>query len=724
MITVSNKIFTIHTKSTTYQFMADEYDNLIHLYYGRKTDGVMDYLVWKKDSGFSGNPHYVGRDRTYSLDFLPQEFPARGTGDFRSPCFDVRYADTSWGVELHYKSHRILDGKNGLKGLPAVYAGSDEEAQTLEVVLEDAVRHLTVTLLYGVLPQCDVITRSAIVKNTGTDVFTVEKLQPVCVDFTGGDFDLINFYGRHALERNYERTAVTHGARVIGSRRGSPSHQQSPFVILCDHDATERAGTAYGFSFVYSGGFKAEAEKDQYQQTRFQMGLQDEMLSYPVHPGEEFVAPEVIMSCSVQGIQKLSHNFHTVINNNIVRGRFKKQRRPVLINSWEAAYFDFTADTIVELAARAQELGIEMLVMDDGWFGMRSDDNAGLGDWTVNEEKLGSSLGAMVDRINALGMKFGIWFEPEMVNEDSDLYRKHPDYALNFPGRKPVRCRNQLVLDYSRKEVVDEIYTQMCRVLDSANIEYIKWDFNRNLIDVFNSQAENQGTVLYDYVKGVYDLLERLTTRYPHILFEGCSGGGGRFDAGMLYYTPQIWLSDNTDAVDRTYIQYGSSFGFPLSAMGAHVSICPNHQTARTVPMHTRGVVAMAGTFGYELNLAKVSDTEKEEIRKQVAAFKTYAPLIQYGRYYRLTSPFEKPVVAWQIVSEDAKEFLVSYVVKETHGYMPVPLLKLEGLEPGAVYREESTGRTYPADALMESGFPITEITEIYQGDMLHFVRV
>lgn len=726
MILAENKIFTIHTKNTTYQFMADKYDNLLHLYYGRKTEGTMDYLLWQKDCGFSGNPYYAGTDRTYSMDFLPQEFPCRGTGDFRSPCFDVRYEDTSWGTELHYKSYNITEGKYSLPGLPAVYTNNakTENAQTLEIVLEDDVRKVRVTLLYGVLPEYDVITRSAFVTNFGKETFYVTKLQSACLDFTSGDFDFIKFYGRHALERNFERSSIGHCASVAGSRRGTSSHQYSPFVIVADKDSNENSGTVYGLNFAYSGGFKAEAEKDQYGQTRVQMGLTDEMLCYPVKADKSFYAPEVIMSCSVDGLNQLSHNFHNIINNNVVRGKYKNQVRPVLINSWEAAYFDFNADSIVNLASQASELGIEMVVMDDGWFGKRNDDNSGLGDWFVNEKKLGCSLKEMVDRVNKLGMKFGIWFEPEMINEDSDMYREHPDYALNFPGRKPVRSRNQLVLDFSRREVVDEIFNKMCNVLDSANIEYVKWDFNRSIADVFSSNAENQGCVMYDFVLGLYSLLERLTSKYPHILFEGCSGGGGRFDAGMLYYTPQIWLSDNTDGIDRTYIQYGSSFGFPVSAMGAHVSICPNHQTGRTVPMHTRGVVAMAGTFGYELNLSKVSDEEKTEIKKQVQTFKRFAKLVQSGTYYRLNSPFEKPVVAWQIVSENKEEFIFSYVVKETHGYMPVVYVKLCGLENNALYKEEASGKIYPAAALMESGFPINDIKEIYQGEMLHFIKV
>ena len=722
-IEVKDRVFTLNTKNTTYQFMADKYNNLLHLYYGRKTAGCMDYLLVYKDCGFSPNPAYVEKDRTYSFDILSQEFPVRGNGDFRSPCFDVKYSDTSWGVDLHYKSHKIINKKYTIPNLPCVYQNEGDNAQSLEITLFDEISKIEVRLLYGVLPNIDIITRSVVVKNCGLNAFTVEKLQSACLDFVAGDYDFIKFYGRHALERNFERSEIGHFSSSVQSRRGTSSHQYSPFVIVAQKDATENFGDCYGLNFVYSGGFKAEAEKDQFMQTRIQMGLNDEMFSYNLKPSEEFFAPEVILSFSNCGFSKLSQNFHKCIKNNICRGKFKNAIRPILLNCWEASYFDFDANSILELAKEASKLGIEMLVLDDGWFGNRNDDNSSLGDWFVNEKKLGTSLKEMVKNINALGLKFGIWFEPEMISEDSELYKKHPEYVLQFKDRKAVRGRNQLVLNFSNKKVVAEIFKQMCAVLDSANIEYVKWDFNRSICDVFDAEIENQGMVLHNFVLGLYSLLERLTQKYPNILFEGCSGGGGRFDCGMLYYTPQIWLSDNTDAVDRTYIQYGSSFGFPLCTMGSHVSICPNHQTGRTVPMKTRGVVATSGTFGYELNLCKISAEEKCQIKEQIKTFKKYAFLIQNGEYWRLSSPFEKAVVAWQIISEDKTEFLLNYVVKETHGYMPNIYIKLCGLKSGTFYKEQNSGKIFPADALMQVGFPITQINQIYQAEILHFVQ-
>ena len=583
-----DRTFTLQTKNTTYQMQVDRYGFLLHLYYGKKTDGCMDYLLTYYDRGFSGNPYDAGEDRTYSMDTLPQEFPCYGNGDFRSTAFAVENADGSMSCDLRYKSHKIFDGKYNLQGLPAVYV-SEQEAQTLEILMEDPVTGVKVVLLYGVLPAQDIITRSVSVKNESSGKIYLNKIESASLDFLYGDYELLTFYGRHAMERNVQRVPVVHGTQKIGSVRGTSSHQYNPMMILAEKETTEDKGNCYAMSFVYSGCFQGEVLKDQLNQTRMMLGLQEEAFRYPLETGEMFQAPEVILSYSSEGMNRLSQNLHHCIRQHICRGKYKEEIRPILINSWEAAYFDFTGDTIYELAKAAKEVNIDMLVMDDGWFGKRDDDNSGLGDWFVNEKKLGGTLGNLIKRINDLGVKFGIWIEPEMVSEDSDLYRKHPDWALTVPGRNPVRSRNQLVLDFSRKEVVDEIYDQICKVLDQGNIEYVKWDMNRSLMDVYSSVTRDQGRVLHDYVLGLYDFLERLVQRYPNLLIEGCSGGGGRFDAGMMYYTPQIWCSDNTDAIDRLRIQYGTSFGYPVSVVGSHVSAVPNHQTGRKTPLHTRG---------------------------------------------------------------------------------------------------------------------------------------
>lgn len=703
----------------------DRYGFLLHLYYGKKTDTCMDYLLTYYDRGFSGNPYDAGEDRTYSMDTLPQEFPCYGNGDFRSTAFAVENADGSMSCDLRYKSHKIFDGKYNLEGLPAVYA-SEEEAQTLEILMEDPVTGVKVVLLYGVLPAQDIITRSVSVKNESSGKIYLNKIESASLDFLYGDYEILTFYGRHAMERNVQRVPVVHGTQKIGSVRGTSSHQYNPMMILAEKETTEDKGNCYAMSFVYSGCFQGEVLKDQLNQTRMMLGLQEEAFRYPLETGEMFQAPEVILSYSSEGMNRLSQNLHHCIRQHICRGKYKEEIRPILINSWEAAYFDFTGDTIYELAKAAKEVNIDMLVMDDGWFGKRDDDNSGLGDWFVNEKKLGGTLGNLIKRINDLGVKFGIWIEPEMVSEDSDLYRKHPDWALTVPGRNPVRSRNQLVLDFSRKEVVDEIYDQICKVLDQGNIEYVKWDMNRSLMDVYSSVTRDQGRVLHDYVLGLYDFLERLVQRYPNLLIEGCSGGGGRFDAGMMYYTPQIWCSDNTDAIDRLRIQYGTSFGYPVSVVGSHVSAVPNHQTGRKTPLHTRGVVAMSGTFGYELNLMKLSEGEKQEIREQIAEYKSYAPIIQNGLYYRLSNPTTEEICAWEFVHTDEKEqskVLLNIVMQVIHGNMTVNYVKLQGLEETAVYREEKSGKRYTGAALMYGGMPLPIEPGEYQAYQYCFVK-
>lgn len=713
----TTRIFTLTTAHTTYQMQADAQGYLLHLYYGARTAGEMDYLLNYGDRGFSGNPNSAGSDRTYSLDALPQEYPSLGTGDFRNYALNIENADGSQCCNPVYITHEIAAGKYTLKGLPFVRA-EENEAETLKIILEDPVTKVELHLLYGVLEKEDIITRSVIIKNAGKSPVTVKKAQSACLDFLHGDYDLIKFYGRHAMERNMERMPVSHESTRIGSRRGTSSHQYNPGVILAGKNTNEDSGSCYGMLFVYSGNFLVEAEKDQYDQTRIQMGLTDELFAYPLEAGAEFIAPEVILSYTNKGLSRLSQQYHHCIMNHICQGKYVHANRPVLINSWEAAYFDFTGDTIVELAKEAKALGIDMVVMDDGWFGKRNDDNSSLGDWYVNEEKLGGTLTKLIERVNAEGVKFGIWIEPEMVSEDSDLYREHPDWAITIPGRKPVRSRNQLVLDFSRKEVRDEIFKRICAVLDQGNVEYIKWDMNRSLADIY---APN---VTYDYVLGVYDFLEKLTNRYPDILIEGCSGGGGRFDAGMLYYTPQIWCSDNTDAINRTRIQYGTSFFYPVAAMGSHVSAVPNHQTGRVTSMHTRGVAAMSGTFGYELNPALLNAKEKAEIRAQLAQYREYQELIREGDYYRLSNPFQDNFAAWMVVSDDRSKALVSVIRLTAEANPPAAYVTLKGMEEDAFYREKTTGKVYPGAALMEAGILLPAAVSEYEAYQIELERV
>ena len=716
-----NRIFTLDTAHTSYQMKVDDFGFLLHLYYGGRVYGNMDYLLTCYDRGFSGNPSDVGNDRTYSMDVLPQEYPVMGIGDFRNSALIIRNSDGSDCCDLRYVGHETKKEKYRLPGLPAVYADSGE-AETLEIYLEDKVNGVRVTLLYGVLAEADIITRSAVIENRGESGVTVGKAASACLDFLTGSYDMLSFYGRHTMERNLQREEIRHGTYAIGSRRGASSHQYNPAVILAERNTTEDAGSCYGLVFVYSGNFLCEAERDQYDQTRILMGLQSDLFHYPLKKGEKLVVPETILSYSDQGLGALSARFHHCIGEHLCRGKYRNEPRPILLNSWEAAYFTFDGNTILKLAESAADLGIDMIVMDDGWFGKREDDNSGLGDWHVNEKKLGCSLRELTEKVNNAGVSFGIWIEPEMVSEDSELYRQHPDWALRIPGREPVRCRNQLVLDFSRVEVREYIFEQICGILDQGKIEYVKWDMNRSIVDV-SSMETCQGRVTYDYMIGVYDFLEKLLQRYPDMLIEGCSGGGGRFDAGMLYYTPQIWCSDNTDALDRLRIQYGTSFFYPASTVGSHVSAVPNHQTGRSVSLHTRGVVAMAGTFGYELDPAKLSEEEKTAVREQIRQYKNWEELIRRGSYHRLTNPFSDTCAAWMFVSEKKDEALVSVVMLEMHGNMTVSYVKMRGLEPQAVYRDTENGRRYFGADLMQAGLPMPVEFKEYPAYQIELIR-
>ena len=724
-----SKEFVLQTKNTTYQIQVGEYDVLYHLYYGDKIDTTsLSYIIQKADRGFSGNPYECFNDRTFSLDILPQEYPTYGVGDYRTSCIMVKNHDGSNGVDLRYVSHKIYDGKYKLQGLPATYVLEDDKVQTLEILLEDKISNVQVTLLYGVFEEKDTITRATIIKNNSKNTIRLEKALSTCLDFDNSEYDLINFYGKHAMEREVERLRLRHGKQSIGSIRGTSSHHHNPFIILADKNATEEFGECYGVSLLYSGNFIGEVEVDQINQTRVVMGIHPDNFSFVLNESEEFITPEVAMIYSKSGLATLSQKYHELYRNNLCRGKYKNIRRPILINNWEATYFDFNEEKIYEIAKSACELGVEMLVMDDGWFGKRDDDNSGLGDWVVNENKIKGGLNKLVNRINSLGMKFGIWFEPEMISEDSDLYRSHSEWTLKMPNRPGNRSRNQFVLDVSRKDVVDYLYESLSRILDSANIEYVKWDMNRSICNVWSAclPIERQGEVYHRYVLGLYDLLERLTSKYPNILFEGCSGGGGRFDAGMLYYTPQIWCSDNTDAIERIKIQYGTSFGYPISAVGSHVSAVPNHQTGRVTPLETRGVVAMAGSFGYELDISKMTEDEKVEVKRQIEEFKEVAEVIHNGDYYRLSNPYENlNYAAWEFVSKDKNEALLSLVITHALANAPFICVKLKGLDPNKRYKINNGEKVlYSGDALMKAGFPIKQEIGEFIGKNYHIKSV
>ncbi len=730
------RVFSLHTAHTTYQMMADEHGSLLHLYYGKKTEGTMDYLIQTADHGFSGNAYDINPNRTYSFDTLPQEYPQWGTGDYRNAALVVEWENGTQGTDLRYESHTISNGKYALNALPSVYADEDE-AQTLEITLKDRFTELRVVLLYGVLPELDVITRAVRIENRTEEKIILQKVLSASFDTPAGDYDVLSFIGRHAMERKLTRHSLANGSYVIGSRRGASSHQYNPLLIMTEKDTNERQGAAWAMEFVYSGGFTAAAEKDALNQTRLQMGLMEDQFAYPLTSGSSFTAPEVILSMSTTGLADLSNQLQKTLRTHVARGYWRDRVRPILLNSWEACYMDFDGDKILALAKEAKEIGVDMLVLDDGWFGKRDDDNTGLGDWFVNETKLGGSLGDISKKIHDMDLLFGIWVEPEMISEDSDLFRAHPDWALSLPGRQPIMSRNQLVLDFSRPEIVDDIYEKICAVIDETQVDYLKWDYNRSMADFYSGGSSVPGAVLYDYMLGLYSFLDRLNQRYPKLLIEGCSGGGGRFDAGMLYYTPQIWTSDNTDAIDRLTIQYGTSFGYPTSMVGAHVSAVPNEQCGRITSMKTRATVAMSGTFGYEMDPAKLSQEEKAEIRHYNEVCRSISELVLTGDYYRLTDPDHDFAGAWMHVSPDQSEALLSVVMLETHGNMVPKYIRLNGLVEDAFYRVEELAPEavreyashfqdgiYPANALMQFGIPAPVKMGEYLAYQWHLTRV
>jgi alpha-galactosidase len=698
---------------------------LNHLYYGPSlNDADLSYQIMQYDRGFSGNPYDSRNERTFSLDAQPQEFTTQQQGDFRINSIEVVNSDGSYSFNGRVKSYQIYDGKYELKGLPTCFVKEDDHVQTLEIVLEDAATKVQVVLLYSVFEEADIITRAVKVRNAGEGKIRLKKIMSACVDYiNGSSLDVINLPGRYGQERQVERQQLTHHVHTIQSVRGTSSHQENPFVILCDHAATEDAGSCYGFTLMYSGNFLAEVEIDQYDQTRMLMGINSKQFDYAVAAGEEFVAPEVIMTYTDKGLTKLSHLYHDFFRTNLCKSKFVSEvQRPILINTWEAAFFQFDDKKLVEIAKAAKQMGVDLLVMDDGWFGKRDDDNAGLGDWVVNPNKIKCGLDELVKQVNDLGMKFGIWFEPEMVSEDSDLYRAHPDWVMQIPGRQAVRSRNQLVLDLTRKDVQDYLIESVNKILDSANIYYMKWDINRSLTDIWSNAlpGERQGEVYHRYILGLYRVMDGIIKTHPDILFEGCSGGGGRYDPAMLTYYPQYWVSDNTKPIDRLRLHYGTSFLYPVSSMGAHVS-----DSSPFVPLETKAVISMCGTFGYELDATHLSQEEIDICKKQSDLFRKYYPIIFFGDYYRLTNPFALGnFTAWMSVSKDKKQALLSVVVTNLTVNGPQEYVRAKGLEPMRKYRVNGGELVLSGSALMNAGLPIPREVPEYTSFQFHLEEV
>ena len=693
----NTKQFYLHTNHTSY--VMELYSGcLAHTYWGARLEQlpVLDARFPTSFGSFSARD--LAGNKIFSTDVLPQECPTFGSADLRFPALHVRHQTGDALLHLRYDSHRIFPGKPALSGLPATYG---DDCETLEITLLDKLTGIAAVLLYTIFPEKDVLIRSIRVENRGSDACTVEKVSSFCLDFYDRNFELIHFPGAWARERHIERVPIHYGTTLLDSKRGASSHMENPAMILARPETTETAGEAYGFCLVYSGSFSAEVSVNAYDFPRVQMGIQPFDFSWPLAPGESLQAPEAIMVYSAQGLGEMSRRFHRLIRKNLCRGKFRDTSRPVLINNWEATYFKFNEEKILALATQAKKLGVDLMVLDDGWFGHRDTDNSSLGDWVVDRNKLPNGLSGLSEKVNALGMQFGLWFEPEMVSPDSNLYRAHPDWCIHVEGRPQTESRQQLVLDLSKKEVCDYIVDAVSAVLDSNAISYVKWDMNRSMAEFPRAGFAHQ------YMLGLYDVLERITGRFPHVLFESCSGGGGRFDAGMLYYMPQTWTSDDTEAVERLYIQEGTGMIYPISTMGAHISAVPNHQTGRVTTVEYRSNVAMMGRFGLELDLSKETEADLEEIKNKISFYKQYEQVIHQGDLYRLLSPYASRSAAYEIIGEDRKTVMVFFCNITGRPCYRHEFLRLQGLESGAQYKDVETGILYDGSMLMNAGIPI-----------------
>lgn len=694
IVNEQNRQFHLTNGRISYIIKADEQGTLLSLYFGKAVPDREDFGYLIELAHRPTSTCRIDGDLHYSLEHLRQEYPEYGTGDYRTPAIAVRQPNGSDMVDLTYDGYHVSQGKPKLEGLPATYVDNEDDAATLSIDLVDRLIGLSVTLNYTVFADKPAVARSVVISNNGADALSVERAMSLSLDLPDSDYDMTEFTGAWSRERHPHTQHLHYGTQQIESLRNASGHFANPVAAFARPGASEDHGEVIGLAFEYSGNFDLHAEVDTYDVTRLQLGINERGFAWHLEPGETFQTPEALIAYSDEGYDGMSRAFHRLVLDNIVRGAWKRRERPILINNWEATYFDFDEDKLVEIARTAKQAGVELFVLDDGWFGARNNDTAGLGDWTPNPARLPQGLAGLSKRINDLGLKFGLWFEPEMVNKDSDLYRAHPDWAVHTPGRHMNHGRNEFLLNFANKDVVDNIYGQMSRLLDEANIAYIKWDMNRFVSEGYDVTrgAEHQGEAYHRYILGVYDLLERLLQRFPDLIIEGCASGGGRFDMGMLYYTPQIWCSDDTDAIERLKIQYGTSYFYPLSAMGAHVSVVPNHQANRITPIETRANVAMFGTFGYELDLNTLSEEEFGKVRSQIEFFKRYREIIHTGDFHRLVSPDGNEQAAWMVVSRDRKTAIVGdyrILLTPNSRYMR---LHLRGLDENTQYRVSCTG--------------------------------
>ncbi|MBU9711598.1 alpha-galactosidase [Evansella tamaricis] len=708
-----SKEFHIYNNEVSYIIKILENNQLGNLYYGKRLRDRNTFAHLLQGDLKPLSAYVFENDYKLSLQHTKQEYPSYGTTDFRYPAFEIKQENGSRVTNFEYHSHKIFAGKKKLDGLPATYVEEQTEATTLEITLYDSLINTEIVLSYSIYENRPVITRNTRFIHKGNSKVILTRTMSAAVDLPDSDFEMVHLAGAWSRERHVKVRKLEQGTQGIHSMTGTSSADHNPFIALKRPNTDETNGEVYGFSFIYSGNHLEQVEVDTFDRTRVLIGIHPDTFEWPLEDGEEFQTPEVVMVYSSQGLNKMSQSFHNLYRSRLARGYWREKPRPTVINNWEATEMDFTVEKILSIASAGKELGAELFVLDDGWFGSRNHDKAGLGDWYVtNFNKLPEGITGLANKVDEMGLKFGLWFEPEMVNKDSDLYRNHPDWIISTPNRRSSPSRNQYVLDFSRKEVVDYIYGLMEKVLSESKISYVKWDMNRYITECFSNDktAEDQGKTFHKYVLGVYSLYERLIARFPYILFESCSSGGARFDPGILYYAPQGWTSDDTDAVERLKIQYGTSFVYPVSSMGAHVSAVPNHQVGRITPIETRANVAYFGAFGYEMDLNTLSVEEKEKVKDQIEFYKSHRELLMNGTFYRHLSPFEGQVTAWSVVAEDKSKAIVGY-----YKVLNVPndswkRLKLQGLDPNKQYSlNGNPSRIHYGDELMQVGIIIED---------------
>ncbi len=718
MINFDEKRKSFHLKNNciSYIFYIMKNGHLGHAYYGESIEDDVSLENLVRERGCVLAPCPFKDNMNFSLDIMSQEYPCNGTGDFRDAAFSIRDEEGSTITNFKYHSHTIKEGKEILEGLPSTFATKDESMQ-LEVCLYDDVLDCKIYLSYTIFKDISAIVRSARFVNGQKQNLFLEKALSLSFDLFDSDYKMLTLDGAWSRERHLHEREIREGQTSIESKRGASSIFTNPFFALKKEHTTEHIGDIYGVSLIYSGNFKAVAEVNAYDSTRVNIGINPYDFEWKLEKNESFITPEAICVYSPLGVNGMSQNFHKLFKKHLMKSKYSNQIRPILINNWEATYFDFTEDKILQLAKGAKDLGIELFVLDDGWFGQRNIDTKSLGDWDVNFDKLPSGIEGLAKKITDMGLKFGLWFEPEMVNEDSNLFREHEDFVIGTPNRSRSYGRNQFVLDFANKKVVDYIFEKMSKILDCGYISYIKWDMNRNITEQ-NSQTldkERKKEFFHRYILGVYDLYERLTKKYPDILFESCASGGGRFDPGMLYYAPQAWCSDDTDAIERLEIQYGTSIVYPVSSMGSHVSASPNHQIRRSTSLKMRGDVAAFGTFGYELDITKMSNDELNEIKEQIIAYKKYRETIQLGTFYRLLKG-KYNRYAFMSVSESKDKFVLGIFKTLCKPNPGLKKIKLKGLDENAHYKCNENNKIYGAKELMNFGFMLeTEFTGLVQ---------